>query len=84
MLPAPPSTFLVPCMTGLACRRFIATFALVGAFITATAACGYLGLTSNRRLLLDLWYSKLAVALLFVEVSHGAGNSEVHGTRLSC
>ena len=50
-------------------HRFIATFGVVGAFITATAACGYLGLISNRRRLLDLWYSKLGVALLVVEVS---------------
>ena len=65
---------LVPCMTMVCHRRFIGTFGLVGAFITATAACGYLGLTSNRRSLLDLWYSKLAVALLFIEVSHHFGN----------
>ena len=50
-------------------RRFIGTFALIGAFVTATAACGYLGLISNRRRLLDLWYSKLGVALLVVEVN---------------
>ncbi len=61
-------------MTVASCRRFIASFGLVGAFITATAACGYLGLTSNGRLLLDLWYSKLAVALLFIEVSLEARN----------
>ncbi len=61
-------------MTMTSWSRFIGSFGLVGAFITATAACGYLGLTSNRRLLLDLWYSKLAVALLFIEVSLGARN----------
>ena len=65
------------CTSLASCRRFIASFGLVGAFITATAACGYLGLTSNRRLLLDLWYSKLAVALLFIEVSLEA-QKEVH------
>ena len=57
-----------PCPTHCGGCRFIGTFGLVGAFITATAACGYLGLMSNRRTLLDLWYSKLAIALLAVEV----------------